>query len=91
MRLQFPRFPLSAGLTLATYLISTKNSVACGANCLKKANGTDLNLVEAAKSLFPATINYSTYIPPKTGHGLTAHLSAPETHAVIQKWIADLE
>ena len=63
-------------------------SVACGANCLTEVNGT--NLVEATKSLFPAAMNYSTYIPPKTGHGLTAHLSAPETHAVIQKWFADL-
>ncbi|TEB24087.1 hypothetical protein FA13DRAFT_1639058 [Coprinellus micaceus] len=67
-----------------------KDYVACGANCLTKANGTNLNLVEATKSLFPATRNYSTYIPLNTGHGLTAHLSAPETHAVIQKWIADL-
>jgi hypothetical protein len=66
------------------------DSVACGANCLTRVNGTNLNLVEATKSLFPVTRNYSTYIPPNTGHGLTAHLSAPETHAVIQKWIADL-
>jgi hypothetical protein len=63
-------------------------SLTCTANCLQIVNGT--NLVEGTKVLFPSTTDFSSYIPKNTGHGVNAHLNAPETYAEIQKWIANL-
>ncbi|TEB33759.1 hypothetical protein FA13DRAFT_1707982 [Coprinellus micaceus] len=65
-----------------------KDYIFCGGNCFQKVNGTDL--LVGTKELFPSVKKFSTYSPAKTGHGVNAHLSAPQTYVQIQNWIADI-
>ncbi|KZS98121.1 hypothetical protein SISNIDRAFT_480906 [Sistotremastrum niveocremeum HHB9708] len=61
------------------------DSFFCGGNCAEKINGTTPpNLVAG---LYPATSNFSSYVPLNTGHGINVHFSAPTTYDIIEKWI----
>lgn len=61
-------------------------SIECGGNCYQALDG-EANLLQPAKKLFPASSDFSIYIPGETGHAVNMHYSAPETFVVIQDWI----
>merc|ERR1712072_1631163 len=53
-----------------------KDFIFCNSNCYGVPEGSD------AASI-PANSGFSTIIPPNTGHGISAHYSAPATYAQI--------
>ncbi|KAF9466674.1 hypothetical protein BDZ94DRAFT_1319199 [Collybia nuda] len=59
----------------------------CGGDCYQALNGSG-NLIDSTNTLFPATSDFSTYIPSETGHAVNVHYSAPGTYREIQAWIS---
>jgi hypothetical protein len=45
------------------------------------------SILDYAQTLYPKASNFSTYIPANTGHGISAHYSAPAVYAGIQSYL----
>ena len=47
------------------------------------------NILDYVSDLYPSASKFATLIPANTGHGISAHLSAPETYAQVNTWLSD--
>jgi hypothetical protein len=66
-----------------------KDYIFCLGNCYAVPPGSGKNnVLEFVSALFPAASSFSTEVPANTGHGISAHTSAPAVYAQIQSYLA---
>lgn len=58
----------------------------CGGLCQRSFRGAS-NVLEAAKSLFPAASVYEVYVAEEAGHAINLHASAGAVYDVVQEWV----
>ena len=60
----------------------------CFLNCFAVPPGSNYPSIPAfVQELYPATSNFSTFIPADTGHAINQHLSAPSVYQEMLGWI----
>lgn len=61
----------------------------CGVNCLDTGNASIPSIPQTVKRSFPrvAAENFTAYIQPHTGHGISLHYNATGAYNVINKFL----
>ncbi|KAG9007985.1 hypothetical protein FRB94_008310 [Tulasnella sp. JGI-2019a] len=68
-----------------------KDWIFCMANCYAVPQGsTQTSILDFVGAGYPKASSFSTSIPANTGHGISAHTSAPETYKQIQAYLKAL-
>ncbi|KAF7983036.1 hypothetical protein HWV62_24690 [Athelia sp. TMB] len=58
-----------------------KDFIVCLADCYAVPDGSGKSsILDFVELYYPATRNFSTYIPANTGHAVNGHISAPQTY-----------